>query len=440
MIILEHSLFDAHSIGNHLGAPDYSYWFVRRVFQPILERFGIVVPITDPAGEVDRISRTAEAHGEPSVFFSFTPPHGTTIGLKCPTVPVFAWEFDTIPNEVWRDDPRHDWTYLLKQVPAAVTHSEFAASTIRGVLGDSYPIWSIPAPIYRTNVKRLASARGWRSPTELSISGIAIDAGAVDLSLFDVQRARTDGAKALKALRARIEAAGTGPLRFTLSGVVYTAVFNPVDARKNWMDLVAGFIWAFRDTTEATLLLKVTHYDAVLGVLPVLSDLAKLRPFKCRVLVVHGLLPQQEYESLVDVTSYAVNTSTGEGQCLPLMEFMSAGRPAITPLHTAMLDYVTADNSFVVPATLKPTSWPHDPRQAIRCMQHILNFSQLVHCYRESFEVARNRPQQYVAMSAAASAALQRFCSDEVVMGRLQELFRHLGIQKLRPALSRVAT
>ena len=440
MIILEHSLFDARSIGAHLGAPDYSYWFVRSAFRPILERFGVVVPVTDPASEVDRITRTAATHGESSVFFSFTPPQGTTIGLKCPTVPVFAWEFDTVPNEVWQDEPRQDWTYLLKHVSAAVTHSQFAARTIRGALGDTYPIWCIPAPMYRANVKRVGSAKGWRPASELSISGIAIDAATVDLSLFSVERLRTDGVSALKALRARVEAAGRKPLRFTLSGVVYTAVFNPVDARKNWMDLVAGFVWAFRENPEATLLLKITHYDATLGVLPILSDLAKLRPFKCRVLIVHGLLPQQEYESLVDVTSYTVNTSTGEGQCLPLMEFMSAGRPAITPLHTAMLDYVTADNSFIVPSTLKPTSWPHDPRQAIRCMQHILNFSQLVQCYLESFEVARNRPQQYAAMSAAASAALQRFCSDEVVMGRLQELFRHLGIREPRPALSRVAT
>jgi glycosyltransferase involved in cell wall biosynthesis len=285
-------------------------------------------------------------------------------------------------------------------------------------------------------------------PTELCISGLAIDAGAVDLSLFDVDRSRTDGARAIKALSARVRTRVGRPLGFTLGGVVYTTVLNPVDQRKNWNDLVAAFIWAFRDNPDATLLLKVTHYDAVLGVVPILSDLAKLGNFKCRVLIVHGMIPQAEYDALVNVSSYTVNASSGEGQCLPLMEFMSAGRPAITPLHTAMLDYVRPDNSFVIPTTLRPSSWPHDPRQAIRCMQHSISFAQLVRCYRESFEVARNRPQQYAAMSAAASEAQRRFCSDEVVTGRLREVFAHLGILpranrprlSIRRVLSRVAT
>jgi hypothetical protein len=374
------------------------------------------------------------------VFFSFNPPHNTLLKLKCPTVPVFAWEFDTLPNEPWQNEPRNDWTSVLRQVPAALTHSQFAVQVVRAALGESYPIWSIPAPLYRAHVKRAGSAKGWRAPSALSLSALAIDAGAVDLSLFSVERSRLDGANAIKALRSRIQSTASTPLQFTFGGVVYTAVLNPADARKNWMDLVAGFVWAFKDTPEATLLLKVTHHDALLTVVPILSDLSKLGDFKCRVLVVQGMLPQEEYDALVDVTSYTVNTSSGEGQCLPLMEFMSAGRPAITPLHTAMHDYVSPANSFVVGSALRPTSWPHDARQAIRCMHYQLNFADLVRAYRESFEVARNRPQQYAAMSAAASAALQRFCSDEVVTERLRELFHHLHIGEEQPPRWKVAT
>jgi hypothetical protein len=246
MIILDYSLFDARAIADHLGAPDYSYWFVRKAFRPYFERFGIVVPITDPAREVDHIRATAAAHGESSVFFSFNPPHATTLGLNCPTVPVFAWEFDSLPNEPWQDDPRHDWTTVFRRVPAAITHSQFAVDVVRRALGETYPIWSIPAPVYQSNAARSISARGWQAPSELSITGLAIDAGAVDLTLFDVDRARTEGAKAIKALSARVRSRLERPLRFTLSGVVYTAVLNPVDQRKNWNDLLAAFIWAFR--------------------------------------------------------------------------------------------------------------------------------------------------------------------------------------------------
>ena len=426
MIIFQHSAFNAQSIGTHLGAPEYSYWFVRNAFRPVLERLGIVIPINESASEVDRYFRNAAAHDQPSVFFSFNPPHATTLGLQCPTVPVFAWEFDTIPNEVWLEEPRHDWTAVLRQVPAAVTHSQFAVTAIRNALGSDYPVWSIPAPIYQSHEKRTVSARGWREQTELTLNALVIDAGALDLSLFSVERSRTDGVNALKTLVGRYRALGRQPLKLSLGNVVYTAVFNPVDSRKNWNALVAGFIWAFRDNPEATLLIKTTHHDSLLGVLPILSDLERLGPFKCRVLIVHGLLPAHEYESLIDVTSFIVNSSCGEGQCLPLMEFMSAGRPAITPLHTAMLDYVNDGNSFVIPSTMRPASWPHDPRLAVRCMLYIVRFGRLVEGFRKSFEVAKAQPQRYAAMSVAASVALKRFCSDEVVIGRLRELFQYL--------------
>ena len=391
MIILENSTYDARSIGAHLGAPEYSYWFVRKAFRPILERFGVVIPIADPAREVDQIYNSATAHGEPCVYFSFNPPHGTALGLNCPTVPVFAWEFDTIPDEVWEGDARNDWTTVLRPAPAAITHSQASVRAVRRSLGEAYPIWSIPAPIHRLNEKRTSSALGWRPPTELRISGLVIDAGTIDLSVFNFQRARSDGARCLARLKTKLLDPAPQPFRVTVGGVIYTAVFNPVDGRKNWRDLLAGFIWAFRDVPDATLLLKVTHRDMVLGVLPVLADIAKFGPFRCRVLIVFGLLPDQEYEALVDATSYVVNTSTGEGQCLPLMEGMSAGRPAITPLHTAMLDYVDSDNSFLVRSNEAPASWPHDPRQAIRCMKHALSFAQLVKAYKEELR-GRSRP------------------------------------------------
>ena len=40
MIIMVYSAYTAGSIDAALGAPEYSYWFVRRAFWPVLERFG----------------------------------------------------------------------------------------------------------------------------------------------------------------------------------------------------------------------------------------------------------------------------------------------------------------------------------------------------------------------------------------------------------------
>ena len=95
MIIMVYSAFNAGSIGESLGAPEYSYWFVRRAFWPILERFGIVIPVTDPKREVDTVRRSAAARGQDCVFLSFEPPHKTTLGLECRCSPGSSIRFQT---------------------------------------------------------------------------------------------------------------------------------------------------------------------------------------------------------------------------------------------------------------------------------------------------------------------------------------------------------
>lgn len=428
MIIMEHSTYDADSIVNNFGAAEYSYWFVRKAFRPVLERFGVVIPIRSPATEVDAIHRSADAHGIRSVFLSFNPPHCTPVGLECPTVPVFAWEYDTIPTEIWHDDPLNNWRGVLAQTAGAITHSRYSVDAVHRSLGDGYPIQAIPAPVYDANARMAASARGWREPFELTLTGgIAIDSRAIDLSLFNVARADTQGVQALAMLERAAADQGRAPQTLTLSGVIYSSVFNPVDGRKNWMDMVAGFVWAFREIPDATLIVKIAHRRMADGVQPILADLGKLGPFRCRVIVVHGLLASEEYAQLVEATSYTVNTSRGEGQCLPLMEFMSAGRPAIAPRHTAMLDYISDDNAFVVDSHTRPAFWPHDIRQALRCVRYQPSFTDLVLRYRESFEVARDEPARYARMSAAAHDTMKNFCSLDVATAGLTQVFARLN-------------
>jgi len=428
MIIMEHSTYDSRSIVNNFGASEYSYWFVRKAFRPIFERFGVVISIQDPASEVDAIHRSAAAHGIRSVFFSFNPPHCTPIGLKCPTVPIFAWEYDTIPTEIWHDDPLNNWRDVLTQTTAAITHSSYSVGAVRRSLGGDYPIWAIPAPMYDANTVSAGSARGWREPFEFTLTtGLAIDSRAIDLSLFRSDRANSQGVQALELLERAAADRDRGAQTLMLSGVIYSSVFNPVDGRKNWTDMVAGFVWAFRMVSDATLILKVAHRRILEAVLPILADLGKLGPFKCRVIIIHGLIASEEYARLVEATSYTVNTSCGEGQCLPLMEFMSAGRPAVAPRHTAMVDYISEDNAFVIDCHMRPAFWPHDIRQATRCMRYELNFSDLVRCYRDSFRVARHEPFRYARLSAAAQETMKRFCSNEVVLTGLTALFDRLA-------------
>jgi glycosyltransferase involved in cell wall biosynthesis len=276
-------------------------------------------------------------------------------------------------------------------------------------------------------------------------SALAVDAADIDLSLFSAPRLG-EGHRALRLLR-RAASDPARPQQFLhLQGVVYTTIFNPADGRKNWIDMLAGFVWAFRGTPDATLVLKLTHSDMLEGMQQVLEHLVKLGPFRCRVVLIHGMLSDAAYGALIEATSFTVNTSDGEGQCLPLMEFMSAGRPAVAPRHTAMIDYIDDDNAFVVSSRVRQSFWPHDERQAIRCLRHQISFADLVRAFQRSYAVGARDPQLYARMSAAAVEALRKYCSEEVVVARLIEVFAHIGIAvedllgATAPATARLAT
>jgi hypothetical protein len=116
MIILVHTAFHAGNVAANLGRPEYSYYFVLREFRPMLEKLGVVIDIRDPAREVDAIYTNCLEHHVPCVFLSFLPPNKTPIGLACPTVPVFAWEYGDLPGESFSGKARNDWRRVLKHV------------------------------------------------------------------------------------------------------------------------------------------------------------------------------------------------------------------------------------------------------------------------------------------------------------------------------------
>ena len=61
---------------------------------------------------------------------------------------------------------------------------------------------------------------------------------------------------------------------------------------------------------------------------------------------------------LIRRTDFYVNVSKAEGLCIPLMEFMSCGKPALAPRHTSLLDYLDDANSIAIEATPSLASGP----------------------------------------------------------------------------------
>lgn len=560
MLFLVHSDINAQTIQRSLGLPEYSYYFVLKTYVEVLRELGRVVLLDDPLVQADALYDAARRDGEDCVFIAFAPPHRAPVGLRCPTLCVFAWEFSNLPDRAWGGEPRHDWRFVLRQHGRTITLSSHTAEVVRQVMGQDYPVRAIPVPVHdavattgavlatrppalaaRTlhtactvidtlcgdaaaddyiggttpEYLRLPLAAETAAPLELRFDRFSVDAGLLGgfyepeswgiwsrtatpwlllpvrcngryrLSLeltaygpnvgriaqieigghvqplpltdqlvwreFDFDLTPADvlvrfsgldnrgvaGAAdlrgmgiGLRALRLeRLAPAGEAvpaevpPLPLKLDGVVYTSVFNPGDGRKNWGDMLSAFCHAFRDEPRATLLLKMTHHapGAFVGRFHYLMQ--TIGPVRCRVILLHGFLDDTAYRQLAEASTYALNTSHCEGLCLPLMEYMSLGIPAVAPRHTAMLDYVNAENSFIVRSSLEPHIWPHDPEDRLTTLRHRIDWSSLVETYRASFRVACEEPARYQQMGQAARAAQRAFCSQDAVRAGLAEFF-----------------
>ncbi|HLD66538.1 MAG TPA: glycosyltransferase family 1 protein [Pseudomonas sp.] len=509
MKILVYSQVNAARIASSLGLPEYSYYFVLRDFLPALRRLGDVQIVETPELEVDALYDQACAAGERCVFLSFSPPQKTPLALRCPTIPVFAWEFDSIPNEHWLDELNQDWRYVLGQCGSGITHSGLTVQAVRAEMDAEFPIISVPSPVWDKYqaFREQPSALPLKQPRRIEVrAGVVLDTHDVALAPYmpgvgavanavraaraqersdsqvstpsDVplvqpyrqqsrlqisrrylgewylravrelllRRPRRASAGSALALVAEDESQhleprntveplrlpksgvtpqtpewGLAPCSFELSGVVFTALFNPYDGRKNWVDMLTAFCAAFKDTPGATLLFKLGHHEYQSALNDMLMCMARMPTFRCRVVLLQGFLEGAEFDSLIRASTFMVNASHGEGQCLPLMEFLSCGKPAIAPRHSAMLDYIDEEVAFVVDSWLDASAWSHDPRLAYRTRRHQIDWTSLVEAYRRAYACVTEDPERYARMSAAAIERMRGHCSLAVASERLGE-------------------
>lgn len=478
MKILVYSAMNAETVLQNLGEPEYSYYFVLREFMPLLKQLGEVQVIEDPASEVDLLYQAATEQGQPCIFLSFSPPHLTSLGLACPTIPVFAWEFSNMPDETWWEDtPEYDWSWCLRQCAGAIVHSRQSADVIRSMMGDQFPVANIPAPLW----DRMSLARegvrhnGNPNPGTIDIHcGTVFDTHDPDLPRWlpteqDIIRAVAEARGLLpedksqgfrrsaksagritaehlvawyqQVLSSRVPAflrptldrwaARTDPWQFgqrqlLLSGVVFTSLFNPLDGRKNWVDMLTAFCTEFQDEPNATLVLKHGHRRHEDAIRHILMILPKLENFRCRIIIISGFLENDAYLELIRHSHFAVNTSYGEGQCLPLMEYLSCGKPAVAPCHSALADYIDETVAFTVASSADATAWPHDPRIAYRTLRQQIDWTSLRGAFRAAYDCYHQHPERYQQMSETAVTRMREHCSIDAARTRLQPLLQHL--------------
>lgn len=239
-----------------------------------------------------------------------------------------------------------------------------------------------------------------------------------------LSREKFDGA--LRLLREWPRIAGLYRKLRTPVNILYTAILNPKDGRKNWEDIITGFVYAFREDEGATLLVKITYHELDELYEDIFTFLIELNPFKCRLIFIHGFLSDEQYEQLLLHSHYIVNASRGEGQCLPLMEFMSAGVPAVAPRNSAMAEYINGSNAFIVGSSPELTFWPQDPRQVFRTLWQRIDWESLVTAYSASARTYRGSRRSYRNLSQGAVQSQQAYCSMAVARSRFEKVLGDL--------------
>jgi hypothetical protein len=97
-----------------------------------------------------------------------------------------------------------------------------------------------------------------------------------------------------------------------------------------------------------------------------------------------------------------------------------AGRPGISPRHSAIADYFDDDSGFVVDSHPEPPAWPHDPHLRIRTTWNRIVWPSLAEQLRQSYWTVCSDPQRYHALAARGRERLLRWASPTSVEPRLR--------------------
>ncbi len=449
--------------GKNLGTAGYSYDFVAKLFSELLTQWGTVIPVPVPENNLEKASHDARAAGMEPIHVSFLPFQDVTWCKSAPNVVVPAWEFPDIPNQVMNGEARNDWVAMSNQCELVLVGGPFTVDSFqRG--GVETPIRVVPVPTsdgyfelppWQHGQSRVVNCRAFWPERRNFDEGRRIDDRKVclrqaKLALKQTMRSLNKviiGPEKYEAIsqslkkrrlerrkkRGKVNPAREGmslPYPSTptlnLDGVVYTSIFNPDDGRKNWLDLLNGFLVGLGDCEDATLVMKLItrREEAVEWVVNYYQD--RDIPHRCKVAFVVDFLSEDQMQQLASASTYYLQTTRAEGNCLPLMNYLAAGRPGISPDHSAMGDYFDDRVGFVIDSNPEPAAWPHDPYLRFRTTWGRPVWTSVCDQMRQSYDMAKHEPNAYSAMASRSRERMLAWASNSAVWKRLESALNEL--------------
>jgi glycosyltransferase involved in cell wall biosynthesis len=457
--------------GKNLGTPGYSYDFVAQLFGKILAERGKVNFVANPEFNLEQAAVDARNEGLDPVHISFLPFQDVVFCKSAPNVIVPAWEFPDVPDHEFDGNPRNNWIGMANVSDMVVVGGPFTVESMRrGGANGAIEIVPVPTP---DGYFRLP---GWKYNQQVNVpckaywpkqSGNTSDNEVVTRSAC-LKHSRKSLSQAFKHFnmsllgptlyqsisdslkKRRIEkrkkrasrSSGPDVMSFNypststlqLSGVVYSSIFNPDDGRKNWQDLLNAFLAALGDKPDATLIMKLItrRKEAVESVVQYYLD--RDVPHVCKVGFVVDYLSDETLLKLCEGSTYYYQTTRAEGNCLPLMNYLSAGRPGISPNHSAMGDYFDSQIGWVIDSNPEPCAWPHDSKLRMRTSWGRLVWTSCREQLRDSYKKATSDSSQYEAIGARSAERMRKWASVEAVSARLDAALTKLDELRTKTA------
>jgi glycosyltransferase involved in cell wall biosynthesis len=437
--------------GKNLGTPGYSYDIVAKLFTPLLERWGEVIRTPRDSRALNAAAEDARRRGFEPVHVSFVPFQDFRGTTRAANVIVPAWEFPDVPDAPFDGNPLNDWAAASAECDLVIVGGPYTVETFqRG--GIRKPIHVVPVPTpesyfkvprwrYHASVLLGCSAYVFQHSGDADAPAPTAAPATLTRRLrnFIRTRMRLGYRRFIKPLvppvvhqslrsAARVliprlvDPFGREHQRryLDLSGVVYTSIFNPADGRKNWEDLLSGFVKALGDCPDATLVLKLIARDPTWAERVAQYYRCLDHRHRCRVIFVTEYLSEQQMLALAQATTYYITTTRAEGNCLPVMNYLAAGRPVISTCHTAISDYFTDQMGFVLESHPEPAIWPHDSSLRFKTTWARLVWPSLLETLRHSYEIARDGHPAYEAMAGQGQDKIRHWGHPEVVWERLK--------------------
>ena len=437
--------------GKNLGVPGYSHDIVMQLYAPILETWATVIPVADPSQNLEQAIADARADGLEPIHLSVIPCQDAYLSSNVANVLMPAWEFPDIPDHDFGFNPQNDWTMVAGQCDALIVSGDFTSNAFRKS-GVTVPIHHVQVPCDESyfSLDAWSSTQNTTTIDCLSYS-FRVDKQEKEIIPLPVAPQHKKPKRGLRKAGQLVETKVRNAIRMVvneqlyksvsdrikqsktvnvlpdkfksdqldLDGVVYTSIFNPNDGRKNWQDLLTSFLVALGDKRDATLVVKLVSRNPI--------ALAKFLQFyrgrdidhQCRLVVTSDFLSEEQLVDLTAASTYYIQTTRAEGNCLPLMNFLAAGRPGVSPCHSAISDYFDADVGFVAQSHPEPAAWPHDPQLRTRSTWGRLVWPSMVEQIRESYRIAKESPEIYQQYSQNAKSRLRDWAGADNVAARL---------------------